>query len=438
MLPHHSQILCRLQFLRSITLFGIVGALVATSLSGCKILSSSRAQAQSDEASSSTEVPIPAVETAIAKTSSIDAPLEYSGTTEPIREVSIRPQIEGRLLDLSVNVGDVVNQGDVIGRVDEQLLTTEVNEAVANLAALRAEVAQAQTEVSNAEVLVEQARLELQQAESDAVRLRSLWQEGVVSEQSYELAETRRQTLGQAVQSAQERVAAQQQAVLAAQGRVAAQEAAVQQAEERRSYSLLTSSITGTVLDRVIEPGNLVQPGEGIITLGDFSAVKVVVELSELEFAQVQVGQPVQVRFDAFPNEQFQGTVARISLQADTRARLLPVEVIVPNRAGSQLVGSGLLARVNFTPRAEGRVVVPQSALEVGGEENPSSIFVAAGTDEEPRVEQRTVQVGRQINGQVEILSGLEPGEAFVAKSSQPLTDGQTVKMSILSETASP
>lgn len=436
MLPHYNRAVYPLNPLKSACLAAMFGALAATGLSGCKLLN---AQAQSEgQPPSTTEAPSPAVETAIAKTGSIEAPLEYTGTTEPIQEVSVRPQIEGRLLDLAVNVGDTVAQGDVIGRVDEQLLATEVNEAVANLAALRAEVAQARAEVSNAEALVEQARLELQQAESDALRLRSLWQDGVVSEQSYELAETRRQTLAQAVQSAQERVGAQQQAVVAAQGRVAAQEATVQQAEERRSYSLLTASITGTVLERVIEPGNLVQPGEEILTLGDFSAVKVMVQISELQLNQVRVGQTVQVRFDAFPDEQFQGTVARISPAADPTARLIPVEVIVPNRGGAQSITSGLLARVNFAANAASNVVVPQSALEAAGEGNTSTIFVAAGTEEDPRVEQRTVQIGRQVNDLVEILSGLAPGEAFVVKSSQPLSDGQAVKLSVLSETASP
>lgn len=419
-------------------LLWMVGGFAASGLTGCKLLSSLNAQAQTGEASPApTDAPA-AVETAIAKTSSLAAPLEFTGTTEPLKEVSVRPQIEGRLLDLSVNVGDFVTPGEVIGRVDESLLVTEVNEALATLAALRAEVAQARAEVSNAEALVEQARLELQQAESDAARLRSLWQDGVVSEQSYESAETRARTLAQAVQSAQERVSTQQQAVVAAQGRVAAQDAAVQQAEERRSYSVLTSSIAGTVLERVIEPGNLVQPGDEILKLGDFSSIKVIVQVSELQLNQVRVGQPVQVRFDAFPNEQFQGRVDRISPAADPTARLVPVEVIVPNRTGMQSISSGLLARVNFAPETAARVVVPQSALTINEAEGGSTLFVATEADDSARVEARSVQVGQQVNNQVEILSGLSPGEAFVVKSSQPLTDGQSVKLSVLSEMPSP
>jgi multidrug efflux pump subunit AcrA (membrane-fusion protein) len=395
------------------------------------------------------------VETAIAKTGSLQERLAYTGTTEPVRQVSLRSQVAGQLLNLAVDVGDPVAQGQVLAQLDDRLLAAELSEATAELAALRSEVAQAQAEVSDAQAQVAQAQFELQQAQADAERLQSLAKEGVIPEQNAEQAQTASLTAEQAVRSAQERVRTRRQAVIAAQGRVRAQAATVARAEERRTYAVLTSPIHGIVLDRVTEPGNLIQPGDAILTLGDFSAIKVVVQMSELELGGIRLGQPVRVRLDAIPNQEFSGQVTRISPAADPTARLIPIEVTIPNRG--DCIGSGLLARVSFMQPTAEHVVIPETAVHAGDASNSGTgsgengadvaaaerqnaepttgiVFVVNGTGDAATVAARTVKLGDRTDGQVEILSGLEPGDPFVVRSSDELQDGTPVRLSFTSE----
>lgn len=411
-------------------------ALTALSLllptTSCNFLPSEEAQAQS-EASEQRESSSAAVETAIAETGTLEDPIEYVGTTQPVRLVSLRSQAEGRLIDLAVNVGDAVTQGQLLGRIDDRLLLAQLNQAEAELAALQSEVAQAESEVSDAQAQVDRTQAELQQAQSDADRLRSLFEAGAGTEQAAEQAQTAVVTAEQAVRSAVEQVRTRQQAVIAAQGRVEAQRSVVAEENERREYSLLASPITGAVLERVTEPGNLVQPGDEVLTLGDFSAIKVIVQLSELELSGVRTGQPVQIRLDAFPDQTFSGQVSRISPAADPTARLVPIEITMPNPGGQ--IGSGLLARAQFQSNQAERVVIPEIALQVAGEANETTLFVVEGSGEAAKAVARTIQIGNRANGQVEIRSGLQPGEAYVARSSAPLQDGQTVRLSVLSET---
>ncbi len=404
---------------------------ILLSSAGCSLLPGREAEAQPTRSGGREDSAI-AVEAIRVQTGSLEEELEYTGTTEPFQRVSLRSQVEGQLLGLSVDVGDAVEQGQVLARLDDNILLTDVNQAQAELAARQSEVAQARAQVSEAQTLVEQARAELQQAQADADRLQQLAEEGAIAQQQAELAQTTLRTTAQALRSAEEQVRSREQAVIATQGRVTAQQAVVAQTQARQDFTALSSPINGVVLDRVTEPGNLVQPGAEVLALGDFSSVKVRVQISERELSQVRLGQGVRVRLDAFPDQEMMGEVTQISPAADPTARLVPVEVTIPNR-GRQ-IGSGLLARVRFTTDGPS-IVVPQGALEVG--EDESTLFIVQeqeSSESEPTVTARPVQVGNQSNGRVEILAGVEPGDAIVIRSSRSLSDGSPVRLSVLSD----
>ncbi|MGQ9871593.1 efflux RND transporter periplasmic adaptor subunit [Leptodesmis sp.] len=215
------------------------------------------------------------------------------------------------------------------------------------------------------------------------------------------------------------------------------------------------------------ELGNLAQPGSEILKLGDFSQVKVAVQVSELELGTIRPGQPVQVKLDAFPGQTFAGRVTRVSPAANPTSRLIPVEVAMSNPNGK--IGSGLLARVNFTQQVIKRVVVPETALKnheerqagarsqsaakplssdsvtpARGQNRQESgsktgtIFVVTGSGKQTAAAARSVTLGNRRDGQVEILAGLQPGDRFIVRSSKALKEGTPIRLSILSEGASP
>ncbi|MGD1928730.1 MAG: efflux RND transporter periplasmic adaptor subunit [Leptolyngbyaceae cyanobacterium] len=405
-------------------------AAVCLSLSSCAL--GQQAGSGPDRAARADE--IVAIDATTAEAGTLAGEPTYTGTTEPVQQVALRSRVDGQVTALTVDIGDGVATGDIVARLDADLLTVEVNQAQAELRARESEVAQAQAAVSDAETALESARVQLQQAQTDADRLSRLAAEGAVSAQTAEQAQLTVQTGQQVLQSAAEQIRTRQAAVSAAQGRVEAQQAVVAQTQERLSFAILRSPLSGVVMERLVDPGDYAESGDELMQIGDLSRLKVTINVSDLDLAQVTVGQPVTVRLDAFPTDALAGRITRIAPAADATSRLVPVEITVDN--ANERVGSGLLARVTLTATEGDRVTIPQAALELADSATPPTVFVVETTDGETgTVQARPVELGQTTDDRVEVLSGLQPGETYVVRSGGELSDGQAVRLSILSET---
>ncbi len=408
-----------------------VGALVGVIALGGVACSSSPERSNQSQVSPGGDQDAPAVVDIATAGSATDTARVYTGTTRPERQVSLRSQAEGRLLSLGSEVGDVVTLGQVVGTLDDSLLQTVVGEAEAELAARQFEVAEAEAELADIRTAIEAARVRFQQAENDAQRLNALANQGAVATQEAEQAQTTLRTAEQALRSSEEQVRTRQQAVAAAQKRVEAQRSILRESQQRLAFANLNSPLAGVVLERLAEPGDLILPGEAVLTLGDLSTIRVVVQVADSNLGEFRLGQAVNLQLDALPGESFNGQVVRISPVADPTSRLVPIEIAMTNPGGR--VGSGLLVRVTASAAQSTAVVVPESALETTATAS-NQIFVVTGSDSNLVVEARSVQLGEAGNGSVTILAGLAPGERYVVRSSQPLQSGQVVEASLLSE----
>jgi RND family efflux transporter MFP subunit len=377
-----------------------------------------------------------AVDVAIARKSQLQQPQEYTGTTLPYREISLRSRVEGQVLEIPFDVGNAVKFGQVLVRLDDALLKTALVEAEAELAALNAEVSSLQAEVENSRTQVEKARLELAQAKSNAERSEQLFKQGAISEQNAELARTTAKTAEQAWRSTQKQVKNRSLAVKASQRRIAAKQALVTEAKQRLAYTTLKASVDGSILSKQLEPGDLAQPGTEILKLGDLKQIKILVQISELELNKIKLWQNAKVKLDAFPNRSFTGKVTQISPTADPTARLIPIEIVIPN--SNREISTGLLARVNFDLNEVEKVVISESAIEITSDNNAESstatVFVVNGDRQNARVRAKKVVIGERKDERLEILSGLAEGDRFVVRSSGKLKDGDRVRLSIISE----
>jgi RND family efflux transporter MFP subunit len=169
----------------------------------------------------------------------------------------------------------------------------------------------------------------------------------------------------------------------------------------------LYSPISGFVMERNAFPSQRVTPDTVLYTVADLSTVWVMADVFEYEAANIHLNQPATLTLTYLPGRTFHGRVSNILPQVDPATRTLKVRVEVAN-AGYALKPD-MYGEVEFQTGGARRLVVPQSAVLNSGDHQ--TVFVDRGNG---YFEPRAVTIGEQLDGRIEILSGLKAGERIV------------------------
>ena len=198
-------------------------------------------------------------------------------------------------------------------------------------------------------------------------------------------------------------------------------QAAVEVVRERIEDTRIRAPFPGVLSERLVDPGDLVQPGQALVTLYRDRGKEAVFRAPGRYAGVVKPGQTAEIGVDAFPDRTFSGRVFFVSPELDPRTRGFQVKAAIEDR--EDLLKPGMFARVRvIVSRREDRPAVPEEALVALRE--GYAVFVV----EEGRARRRSVQIGLRRVGTVEIVEGLEPGETVVRKGHLQLQDGDLVR----------
>lgn len=296
--------------------------------------------------------------------------------------VHLSSAVDGRVATLEVTEGQRVGKGDVVAAIDGRAMEYQRAEMQAELRTLAADIVRIEAEIAlinervDSRVQTERAKLaeatasrdlyehELAFAEADYKRAETLSRSGAMSNTQHDRIRTDYLKARQQLARARAEIAAAEASVKEAQ--VARSEIAVKQAErgrlqakraeieariERQGVDIeersVRSPIDGVVDRTFVLPGEYVTDGQRIAVLHDPDAIWVETNIRETDISRVRVGQTVKLKVDAYPDEVFEGTVARIGNAATSQFALLP-----------RLNESGTFTKV--TQRIEVRIAVAQ------------------------------------------------------------------------------
>jgi membrane fusion protein (multidrug efflux system) len=311
---------------------------------------------------------------------------ELSAVLAPIRSVVVAAEVGGRVVAVGAEEHEWVEADAVLIQIERTFLEASVERARAQV--LRAEAARGL-------------------AVTELERQRGLAEREVASEAQLDRALN------------QER--ASYAALLDAR-------AALTDARTRLEKTSITAPFAGVVNSLDLEPGAYLQPGQAVVELLDLTAIEVESGVTDREVVALQVGDPVSLRVEVFPEEWFAGTIAQVGRAADQRTRKYPVQAHVPNPDGRLL--ASMLGKLRFSVGDSSPAIwIPRRALQ--SEYELDYVFVLEGDTSTAVVRRRRVTT-RSVPfrpGLIEVLEGLNDSERVAISGVRELREGQRVRV---------
>ncbi len=174
----------------------------------------------------------------------------------------------------------------------------------------------------------------------------------------------------------------------------------------------VVSPLAGTVMNRMITPGAVVEPGEEVFTVSDLSTLWMMASVNEDDVAKIHVGDKANIMSQAYPGKAFAGTVTYLSPELDPKTRTLQARINVPNSDARLRVAMYVTAQIDRGLTRQ-TLFVPEEALQ---DVNGSTILFVRKNDDS--FEARAVAVVNRLNGQAELSGGLRAGEVVAVKGS--------------------
>jgi membrane fusion protein, multidrug efflux system len=202
--------------------------------------------------------------------------------------------------------------------------------------------------------------------------------------------------------------------------------AQLQAVQFNRGYSVISAPADGVVLRKLAQERELVPAGQAVLVVSSRGRGYVVrAALADRELVQLRLGDPAEVRLDAYAGEVLHGALSEISGAADDRTGLFPVEVRLESPPPALALASGLVAKLRLLPaagRAQSLTYVPIGAV-VEGSGDAASVFVVDGN----RARRRAVHVAFIDPAGVAIAAGVAPGERVVTDGALYLEDNDPI-----------
>jgi HlyD family secretion protein len=295
--------------------------------------------------------------------------------------VDVAPKAGGRLRSVNVKLGDRVNRGQVIAKIDDQELLEQVNQAEASHQVAEAGVRRSEADLSLALTNVERAR--------------NLYARQLLPKQQLDDAEARYTSAVATLDLSR--------------AQRAQSESRLKELKINLSNTTVSSPTDGFVSQRLVDPGAWVSQNAPVVVVVDISSLRLVANVVEKDLKAVNSGDKAVVGVDAFPGENFNGRIARVSPILDPATRTAVIEIEIPNPA--YRLKPGMYANVTLEIETRDNILtVPKNALvDSGGNRGVYQ------PNNDSRAEFKPVKVGLEDNDKAEILEGLSEGEIVVS-----------------------
>ncbi len=330
----------------------------------------------------------------------------YSGTTQAWSSFDIDPEVSAKLVSLKFDIGDIIQKGDLIARLDDSNYEQAVRQAEAEL------------EVAKAKDVEVKALLKLRNSQYE--RLKLLHDRNATSDSEFENAES--------AMRVQEAALIQSEAnIQNCEARLAAARVKLDDTQILADWN--SGSDIRHVGDRYVDEGSLVSPGKPILKIIEIDRIKARIPIIERDFRFLQVGQQAEVTTDAYPGVKFEGTVEMISNELAESTRTVVAILSIPNRDFRLRPGMFVRVRIVLSEHRNTQTIPPNAILS---RNDQRGVFIIDPADQTAKFV--PVETGLEDRTRVEILSPkFKPNDLIVTVGNHMLENGKKVEVSQLS-----
>jgi RND family efflux transporter MFP subunit len=394
---------------------GLGALLLALAFYGC-----GGDSAASKQQAAKAEPPL-AVTVTPVRTQKVTRFVDVVGTLYANEEVTISSELDGRIASIRADLGDRVARGQTLAGIDDAEFRFSIKQTESNLRENLAKLGLEKTPSGDFDVqqtsLVKRARADFDDATLALKRMKVLHEKQLVAAQDYDTAETRAKMSGANYQSSIEEARASLAAAFA-------KEAQLDTARKKLRDTTIVAPLSGSISKRSVSAGEYVKVGTPLFVIVQDNPLKLRGMIPERFAPEVHADQEVDIRVDSFPDSVFKGKLTRISPSSDVASRSFLVEGLVENP--DRRLKPGFFAHAAVTTKVDpNALTVPQQAVTSFA--GVSKVFVAENNVARERIVQTAGRVG---SNEVEIVSGVRPGELVIISGLTRVANGGTVKVS--------
>jgi HlyD family secretion protein len=348
-----------------------------------------------------------------------------TGRIESPFRVDLGAQVVGTVTRVPVAQGESVAAGQTLIELDSAEAHALVRQAEAAVVQAEGRLRQLkELQLPVAAQSLRQAQANFANARSQFERNRKLFEAGFIgqsvlddSQRNLEVAQTQVDTARKQVDAARP----QGSDYALASAALEQARAGLQAARARLAYTRVVAPVTGTLIARNVEHGDVVQPGRALMVLAPAGETQIVVQIDERNLGMVRLGQPALASADAYPAKRFAAEVAYVNPGVDAQRGTVEVKLRV--REPPDYLRQDMTVSVDIeVARSPGALALPAEAVHDATGAAPWVLRVEGG-----RAVRRTVELGLRGTGWVEIRSGLGPGDRVVPAAA-PIAPGQRLR----------
>jgi RND family efflux transporter MFP subunit len=361
----------------------------------------------------------PRVAVVRAEKRSLSSNIELAAEFRPYQEVDVHAKVAGYLKSISVDVGDSVTQGRVLGVLEVPEFDNELLHASALEKRSELDVIRARSEITRA-----QSALNINKLSYDRLLAVSAARPKLIAQQEIDTAAAR-------FHEAEAQLATARAAAASIEQQVKVNAASAARVKTMLGYLQIVAPFSGVITKRYADTGAMIQAGTAsqsqampVVRIAQVDRLRLILPVPESVVPRIRLGSPIEVRVDSLQRV-FQGKVARFTGQLSTSTRTMDTQVDIVNSEGAIRPGMYGYASIVLDQRSD-VLAVPVQALVQGAK---PTLYVV-GTDK--RLVERPVRLGLETANAIEIRSGLQPGELVVVGGRTGLKPGLTVETKVL------